>query len=51
VSRSGVADLVSALRDALLLRTASGQRFAALLGRGEPAAGTASSASPTTWTC
>lgn len=40
MSLSAVADPVGALRDALSMRTASGQRFAALLGRGDPATGT-----------
>ncbi|HXT44285.1 MAG TPA: NADH-quinone oxidoreductase subunit C [Pseudonocardiaceae bacterium] len=40
MSRSAVADPVGALRDSLAARTAHGQRFAALLGRGDPATGT-----------
>jgi formate hydrogenlyase subunit 5 len=39
MSRSAVANPVGALRDALRVRAASGQRFAALLGRGDPARG------------
>ena len=40
MSLSAVADPVGGLRDALSMRTASGQRFAALLGRGDPVTGT-----------
>jgi Ni,Fe-hydrogenase III large subunit len=40
MNRSAVADPVGALREALRMRLAGGQRFAALLGRGDPADGT-----------
>lgn len=39
MSRSAVADPVGVLRDALRTRLAGGQRFAALLGRGDPSSG------------